>query len=188
MKLNKNFYIDITKRDSARSCGCYGEYFLVRALGKELGVKTPYAGSGYKTMKLCRESVWWKTAEKELALMHRAYRSGFTPKPYGIVPVKNSEGYVPGILMQHLRGKTLSTWLNCEPKTGEKLMRIHEERGYEYIGTWLQAELLKYGVDWSDNHEGNIIANISPKGRVKLYAIDFSPSNTKHDGILTKKK
>lgn len=155
MERNLKRSINLTGLNSY-SNGAFCSYYLYNATQ---GIKVFYS-DGHKTIKALRKSRVWKRATKENSTIKKCkLRYYYIPEAYGTYPIKIRDRYYPGIVMQHIYGKTLSE------------MNYSDDIWKHIINVTTRA--LKYrGIQHDDLHKGNIIWNIDTK---RYYVLDFTP-------------
>lgn len=130
--------------------GSYGTYFK---LSNTRGVKVLH---GAFTNFMAALNSWeMDEARKERDLLNKAFRSGITPKCYGVTVVQSGRQFRVGIVMQHVGDQRLS-----EVSTGNSYGIIQG----------LSEKLRAVGIRHTDLHDYNVMK----KGK-KFYAIDFTP-------------
>lgn len=147
---------DVSNRNDTAS-GCFGSYYQRSA---RRGIKViGSCGNVFNTIEELKASRWYDDAVKEAANYRMAYKSGVVPKCYGVTIVKTSQGYLPGIILQHV-GTRL-----CDVACSQGL---DNEAIYRHLKDTLAT---KSGVHHGDLHYGNITVDTDGK----FYAIDFTP-------------
>lgn len=147
----------VLRKRKSTGGGAYGTYYPI---GEGKGIKLlngtdMFMDKDFRTIKEAKASENYVFALDEADLLKKAYRSGVTPKCYGVRIVKLPNGrYVPGVVMQHLGNKTL-----------EKL----PSKEYNNVESEIWETLEEIGIIHQDLHPGNIM-----KFKGKYYAIDFS--------------
>jgi len=149
------------KRGSDES-GAFSHYYR---LSQRIGIKVIRAYEAWcfqdplATVKELKQSLLWKQALEEVRLLRKARKSKVVPRCYRLVPVKVSEGFYPGIVMQHINGELLRDRHTDTP--------VQEE-----IKDQLKEQLAQAGLLMGDLHICNVIVD----SKEKCWAIDFSPS------------
>jgi tRNA A-37 threonylcarbamoyl transferase component Bud32 len=138
--------------------GHYGNYYQLSAT-RGIKVLDGESGDYFSTRKEALRSDFYEEAKEEAKLLRKAYKSGLTPKCYGVRLVKIGSSYAVGIEMEHIRGTTLeNACINYSTKTD-----LERE---------LKDALQENGITHGDLHWANIMYY---RGKVK--AIDFSPDH-----------
>lgn len=89
--------------------GSHGVYYRRGKVGIKVLRNISYENNGikggYKTGEELEKSPIWHRAQAEWNNLVRMSKSGFTPIPYALKPVKVGELYYAAIFMQHIEGR-----------------------------------------------------------------------------------
>ena len=164
------------------SSGAYGRYIKINSQqGVKLIEDCDSDSHGhdevFSNKSSLTKSALWRAAKKEFSFLKTLESTGLVPKTYKLTPVYQSETstWVPGIIMEHIEGKTLSVARGKEFKIGKKKVVLSKKERKAFQGTPNEKILdpiiksfKNKGVSHNDLHDQNIIIN---KGVVKV--IDF---------------
>lgn len=141
---------------SPNSGGAFSSYFQYNSTQ---GIKVLYS-DGHKTIKSLIKSKVWQRATKENTLLRKCkQRYNNIPKTYGVYPIKAGLYYYPGIVMQHINGKTLHD------------ARQYNSKQRQDIINKIYHALEKRGILHLDLHRGNVMIC---KDTNNYYVIDFT--------------
>lgn len=160
----------LKKRD-LKGSGVFGKYFQ---LSSKLGIKI--IGRGMKSKKNLLKSKNIFLAAKEATYLKLAEKSGISPKVHDVVIARYKGKYYPGILMQHIKGKTV---YNYDPTIDFKVTNhgVISSRGTKRPIGFVKSKLKKCKIVHKDAHYNNMIVN---KSSIKV--IDFSPEQIRFNG------
>ncbi len=141
---------------TGRNIDSHGAFSSYYKYNDTQGIKVLYS-DGHTTIQCLRKSQVWRRATKENKLLRKCKERWYNiPQAFGVFPIKIGRHYYPGIVMQHIYGKTLHD------------SHHSFEKKIEIINT-VNMDLIERGIYHDDLHKGNIIVNNGT-----YYVIDFT--------------
>lgn len=157
------------------SCQKKGAYSYYIKISPKVGLKILKTKKPVQSINELKQTGAWKGAVKEFNLLKVLAQSKLCPEPKEMVICYclKTKSYLPGIQMEHIKGKPLSFHYFKSPN------HQYVFKNQPYKASQLQ-ELLKktiesYGIVHRDLHYGNIL--IEPSGQVRV--IDFGLAHKK---------
>lgn len=159
------------RKKDLKGSGVFGKYFQIT---NKLGIKI--IGRGMKSKKNLLKSKKVFLIAKEATYLKLAEKSGISPKVHDVVIARYKGKYYPGILMQHIKGKTA---YNYDPYGEFKVTKagVISTRGTKRPIGFVKSKLKQCKIIHKDAHYNNMIVN---KSSIKV--IDFSPDEIRYKG------
>lgn len=166
--------------------GVNGEYWKINS---KLGVKFLFAHymDNFDTLAKLKKSKYYKKVKNEFDMQSKVWEKypHLTSQPIEIVFIQKEESWMAGIVMEHIRGKSLLDIMGIEEADWQyydvspcwvkgRLVKMKKSTKVPMVNQMLDKYLRKAKVNHRDLHWGNII--ITPKKEIKV--IDFGDAES----------
>lgn len=165
------FYIyslmsQIFNLNSELYCQKKGAYAYYIKISSKVGLKILKTKQPIESISELKQTGAWKGAVKEFNLLKLLAKSKLCPEPKQLMVCYcvKTKTYLPGIQMEHIKGKPLSFHYYKAPEH----LYVFKNKPYQasQLQIILQKAIESYGVVHRDLHYGNII--IEPSGSIRV--------------------